>query len=175
MIDLLYFNGINGATGSYGLEPMTAKSLSNQILGAKFAELDKLKELEAKLKRGTVNRKKVLQIVEMLAQRAVKDPGKKAVSQNEWLEALAKELFTLIVGDKATEPGHIKELETKLKQDAVDTILLIATLLAESKARELSALLLAKELTYRKSDSARVTPQTWEAATMFCNETGYAH
>ena len=58
MSDLLYFNGINGATGSYGLEPMTAESLSNQILDAKFAELDKLKELEAKLKRDTVTEKR---------------------------------------------------------------------------------------------------------------------
>ena len=145
MSDLLYFNGVNGTTGSYGLESMTAESLSDQILDAKYANEKKIEDLEDKLKQTITNRKKVLQIVKILAQRAVREPGEETVSQNEWLKTLAEELLTVIMESKIAEFGRVKSLTNKLEQNAIETIELIVKLLGEGNSRELSVLLLDKE------------------------------
>lgn len=165
MSALLFFNGINGTTGGYGLEPMTAEALSDQILDAQFAESKKLEELEAKLKRDTVNRKKVLQIVETLAQRAIQEPGGKPVSQSEWLETLAEELFILVTESKTAEPGRVKALANKLEQGTINTIVLIAELLGDGRGRELSELLLDKEPDDRETLKEKLKQDTRQKIT----------
>ncbi len=165
MSDLLFFNGVNGTTGGYGLEPMTAEALSDQILDAQFAESKKLEELEAKLKRDTVNKKKVLQIVKTLSERAIQEPGEKSPSQSEWLEALAEELFTLILESKTAEPGRVRALAGKLEQDTINTIVLIAELLGDSRARELSELLLDKEPDDREAFKEKLKGDTRQKIT----------
>ena len=44
MEDKLYFNGINGDKGTYGLPPMTPQALSDQIQASSLAEARRLKE-----------------------------------------------------------------------------------------------------------------------------------
>ncbi|MCP4540080.1 MAG: hypothetical protein GY832_23325 [Chloroflexi bacterium] len=144
MSDLLFFNGVNGTTGGYGLKPMTTESLSDQILNAQFAESKKLKELQEKLKNDKKNKKMVMQIVEVLTKRAVQEPGEKTASQSEWLDALATELFIWITQSKSTESGQVKALAKKLEQDAVKTIMLIVELLGSNQKKKLSEFLLDK-------------------------------
>ncbi len=38
MSELLYFNGIDGASGTYGLEPMTAREFSDRIVDVQERE-----------------------------------------------------------------------------------------------------------------------------------------
>ena len=50
----LYFNGINGSTGAYGLAPMTDEALSDHILDTEPP--DNLKALEERAKRDKLER-----------------------------------------------------------------------------------------------------------------------
>ena len=52
----LYFNGINGSTGAYGLEPMTDEALSDHILETEVEAPDNLKALEERAKRDKLER-----------------------------------------------------------------------------------------------------------------------
>jgi len=137
---LLYFNGINGATGSYGLEPMTDKTLSDHILGETDREADKRERIEKKLKRDTAN--KIRAIVRLLAESNAQDVKRDAAWRDNWLERLAKELTTQLLGDEHTEPGKLRELSNRLRRHTVDKIVLIVELLARGQVEELAALLL---------------------------------
>lgn len=52
----LYFNGINGSTGAYGLAPMTDEALSNRIVDMEVTPPDNLKALEERAKRDKLER-----------------------------------------------------------------------------------------------------------------------
>ncbi len=52
----LYFNGINGSTGAYGLAPMTDEALSDHILDTEVDAPDNLKALEERAKRDKLER-----------------------------------------------------------------------------------------------------------------------
>ncbi len=145
MNDMLYFNGVNGTTGEYGLKEMTSESLAEQIMNAKNADAKKIERLKEKLKKSTQNKKKVLQIVRILAQRALQEAGEESVPQSKWLKILAGELLASILESKSAEPGRVKTLANKLEQDAAETLVSVVKLLGDANARELAALLLDKE------------------------------
>ena len=50
MSELLFFNGINGSSGTYGMEPMTAQDFSDHIVGTADREPENLDSLKEKLK-----------------------------------------------------------------------------------------------------------------------------
>jgi hypothetical protein len=148
--ELLYFNGINGTTGTYGLPPMTPQALSDQIQDSRFAEARRLEELEDKLKQVTANTKTIVEIVRLLAERQAQEltPGKsqelmgEATLASDWLKTFAQKLTETILGKQYVEPGNVLELENKLRQDLVETLGQIVRLLADKRNRELSAFLL---------------------------------
>jgi hypothetical protein len=144
--DLLYFNGINGTTGTYGLPPMTPQALSDQIQNSSFAEAKRLQELEDKLKQVTTNVKTIVDIVKLLAERQAQELAGEAAPVGNWLGTFAPKLFETILGKQYVEPGNVLELEIKLRQDLVETLGQIVRLLADKRNQELSAFLLNKEL-----------------------------
>jgi hypothetical protein len=139
--ELLYFNGINGATGSYGLKPMTRQALSDHILReTDETESVRREQVEGKLKRDTAN--KILAIVKLLAESNAQDIERDATWRDNWLERLAQELAAQLLGDEYTQPDQIKELENRLRRHTVDKIVSIVEHLARGNAQELAALLL---------------------------------
>jgi HEAT repeat protein len=92
--ELLYFNGINGATGMYGLPPMTSKELSNHITGDEDATPENLVELKEKLKSDALD--KVLGINRTLLSgdnaRALEE---NTAARDVWLETLIQELVAV--------------------------------------------------------------------------------
>jgi hypothetical protein len=143
--ELLYFNGINGTTGAYGLPPMTPQALADQIQDSSFAETLRLKELEDKLKQVTANTKTLVDIVGLLAKRQALELAGEAVPASDWLKTFARDLTETILGKQYVEPGNVLELENKLRQDLVSTLGKIVKLLADKSNSELSAFLLNKE------------------------------
>jgi hypothetical protein len=90
----LYFNGVNGATGRYGLAPRTAEELSNHILGIEEQAPDNLTELKEKLKQDTINR--IFNInATLLSDSNAENLEQDAASRLVWLEALLKALASL--------------------------------------------------------------------------------
>jgi len=143
--ELLYFNGINGDKGTYGLPPMTPQALSDQIQESKFAEDKRLQVLEDKLKQIAANTKTLVDIVRLLAERPAQELTGAAPPAGDWLKPFAQDLIETILGKQYVEPGNVLELEIKLRQDLVETLAQIAKLLADKRNQELAALLLNQE------------------------------
>ncbi len=92
--ELLHFNGINGATGIYGLPPMTSKRLADHIIGDEDTTPENLAELKEKLKSDTLD--KVLGINNtLLSGDNAQALEESAASRNAWLEALTQKLMEL--------------------------------------------------------------------------------
>ena len=136
----LVFNGINGATGSYGLEPMTSEQLADHILEGTATGSGERERLESKLRRD--NAKRIAAIVRLLAESNLEDVKRDAAWRNNWLARLAKTLATELLGEEYTEPDKLKGLEDRLRRHTVDKIETIVRLLAQGRTKELIELLL---------------------------------
>jgi hypothetical protein len=136
----LFFNGVNGATGSYGLRPMTRKDLADHILRGTGIKSDERKKVEGQLKRG--HAKKLAAIVRLLAKSSLEKVERDAAWESTWLRTLAEVLATEFLGDEHAEPDRLKALEDRLRRHTEDKIVDIVTLLVEGKAEELAKLLL---------------------------------
>ncbi len=89
--ELLYFNGINGATGMYGLPPMTSKELADHITGDEGATPENLAELKEKLKSDALD--KVLGINRtLLSGENARALEENTAARDVWLETLIQEL-----------------------------------------------------------------------------------
>jgi hypothetical protein len=89
--ELLYFNGINGATGTYGLRPMTGQALADHITGDVDAMPDNLAELKEKLKNDALD--KIFDINKtLLSKDNAKALEEDAASRAAWLETLVRKL-----------------------------------------------------------------------------------
>ncbi len=138
--ELLYFNGVNGATGTYGLEPMTAAALSEQIQDDKYAEAEAIRKAEERLKTAA---NKVTDIVRLLAESNLAAIEGRFASPAEWRTQLAQGLASLLLGE-GIEPGALKRLESKLEQDTPSLLSSIVKLLVTSGGyKDLAQLLMA--------------------------------
>jgi hypothetical protein len=143
--DLLYFNGVNGDSGTYGLPPMTAQDLSDRILTNSAAEAKRLKDLEDKLRQITANTKTTVDLVRLLAERLAQELEGTAPPAGDWLGPFAQKLIETILGKQHVEKGNVLELELKLRQDLVEALGQIVRLLADKRNQELAAFLLNKD------------------------------
>ncbi|MGD9316274.1 MAG: hypothetical protein PVG56_05530, partial [Anaerolineae bacterium] len=132
----LYFNGVNGLEGGYGLEPMTSEQLAAHILGTERQPPRRRQILARKLERD--NTDKILRIVRLLAESNAQDVQRDAAWHSEWLGTLALELAELLLPEEHSEPDRLKELEYRLARHTVDKIVHIVELLARGRAEELA-------------------------------------
>jgi hypothetical protein len=86
--NLLYFNGINGASGTYGLEPMTDQELSDLVIGIGEREPDNLADLKEKLKQDAAN--KIFDVTKSLLSASNAEPD--LASRRAWQEELIRKL-----------------------------------------------------------------------------------
>ncbi len=113
--ELLHFNGINGATGIYGLPPMTSKRLADHIIGDEDTTPENLAELKEKLKSDTLD--KVLGINKTL----LSGDNARALEENPaargaWLETLIQELVAVPIDSINTSisKGLVSQQTNKL-------------------------------------------------------------
>jgi hypothetical protein len=132
----LVFNGIDGRTGSYGLQPMTVHQLAEHLLARDDQAAGQRQEATAALKSDA--RAKILKIVRLLAESNLADARRDAGWQQAWLASLARELL----GDAQVAPHLLDTVERNLARDPADQIEHIVELLASGAGEKLSALLL---------------------------------
>ncbi len=149
----MVFNGINGATGEYGLAPRSIHELVEHIdelheyeKQNKRRQEEKRAELERMLERE--NSEKIVRIVRLLAESNAQDTPRDAGWHENWVERLAEEVAELLPGDEYLEPDKRGDLEEKLAKDTVDKTVEMVRILAntsrwtKSRAEELETLLL---------------------------------
>ena len=110
MSDLLYFNGINGATGAYGLEPMTGEQFANHILNIEDEKPDNLDALEQRRNRDR-DKKARAERARLQAEIASKDPQADAdeiAALEAQLRELPPTLGTLIVKE-GVDPTNLAQ------------------------------------------------------------------
>jgi hypothetical protein len=110
MSDLLYFNGVNGATGAYGLEPMTGEQFANHILNIEDEKPDNLDALEQRRNRDR-DKKVRAERARLQAEIASKDPEADAdeiAALEAQLQELPPTLGTLIVKE-GVDPTNLAQ------------------------------------------------------------------
>ena len=149
----LVFNGINGVTGAYGLEPMTFEALSEQIKAAHDNAQERRRQQKselAKLGRMLQNDSsaRIGRIVRLLAESNQADLPGGCDWQEVWAKKLAAEMADLLPADKYGEPHPRAQIEDKLRVDTVNKTVEIIQMLASKStwksddAQKLEALLL---------------------------------
>lgn len=144
MDDLLYFNGVNGATGEYGLESQTAQELYEHVTD--YGTTDSRREaLANKLAKDTRSTDKVKAIVRLLAESNVQDVRRDAAWRESWTATLAQELAATLLGPPYTEPDQVKAIQERLKSHTTAKVVRLVELLLtgdKRSAAELTAILL---------------------------------
>jgi hypothetical protein len=142
----LYFNGVNGTTGSYGLSPMSVTALTNHILHNRVKLLQRLYSIEQELNNKITNDDKIVTIVDLLM-RMVISLTNKNMPEDILLEGLAAKLMSILLEKNDVHPGDIKELATILKQQPTQTIAFIIQQLGKGQqgSRDLTRLLMSEE------------------------------
>jgi hypothetical protein len=148
----LFFNGVNGMDGSYGLKPMTSEELVERIKGTPQQQPPGQRQLERKLQRD--NTDTILRIVRLLAESNAQDVARDAAWHKTWVETLAGVLADSLLPDIDADPDRRSEFEARLARHTTAKTVRIVELLASgqawrpggrSPAVELSALLLQDE------------------------------
>ena len=147
MTEKLYFNGVNGATGDYGLSPLAVEAFAGRILGARYAQARQLRDLQRELARHTANDRKLLALVELLATDLVRALDRAAAGAPfDWHRETAGEVLSILLGEGAQPRfGDVSILAERLRQQPVETIVRIARLLSEGQGGILAQWLLAEE------------------------------
>ncbi|HET91578.1 MAG TPA: hypothetical protein ENN99_12700 [Chloroflexi bacterium] len=143
MSELLYFNGINPTTGSYGLPPMTPEELSQKVWQDDLDAYQRMQALEEKLGRAAINAPKVLDIVTLLVEASVEMVRGRSIPPDEWFDELARRLSEIVLGEGEVQPGSVRELADRLRRDPVSTVKQIVERLSQGAGRELAELLLS--------------------------------
>ncbi|MBN1247090.1 MAG: hypothetical protein JXC32_05490 [Anaerolineae bacterium] len=122
MTEKLYFSGINGATGGYGLAPVTAEALTDRVLADRYNSVRQLRDLQRELSHRAAGERKVLAVVEFLVKDIVGFLKAGGQAPEVWYHESARKLLTILFGGKSQPlPGDVKILADRLKQEPVET------------------------------------------------------
>jgi hypothetical protein len=167
LTDKLYFNGVNGATGAYGLPPMSAEALAERVLRDRYGAMRQLRDLQRELTLRTTHERKILGIVEFLVKdvvgllcQAPAQAGRELELQDAWYRDTASRLLTILfAGQGRPLPGDVQVLAHRLRQEPVETIARIVRLLGSGQGAVLAQWLLnhdaANPATLRSSLESR--------------------
>ena len=142
----LYFNGVNGATGRYGLPPMSVTALTDHIMQNHVNLAQRLHSIEQELNNKMANENKIITIVDLLM-RIMISLTSKNMPEDALLEGLAAKLMAILLEKNAVLPGDIQEFATLLKQQPIQITALIIQHLGKGQqgSRELARLLTSEE------------------------------
>jgi hypothetical protein len=176
----LYFNGIDGTTGMYGLSPITVEDLSEHILALHAYAVASTRQqeqeralLEKMLQQQNVD--KIVGIVRLLAESNMEDVPRETAWHQYWVRKLAQEIAALLPGEEYRQPAGLANLAARLSVDATEKTVSIIELLAsttswssEERARKLEALLLREPSSTPEAEGLQAQVQrhfksTWQA------------
>ena len=130
MTEILYFNGVNGDTGHYGLQPMSAEALVDHVLNDRYSATRQLQDLQRELIDRTLNEQKVLDIVAFLVQDVLRSPSQSPDMTADWPNSAARKILAILLGDDATPfVEDVQALAARLAQEPVETAVHIVRLL----------------------------------------------
>ncbi len=139
MTEKLYFSGINGATGGYGLQPATAEALTERVLADRYSAVRQLRELQRELSHRAAGERKVLAMVEFLVKDILSFLRAGGQAPDTWYSESARKLLTVLFGGKSQPlPGDIQILADRLQQEPVETFTRIAKSLTSSQGSTLA-------------------------------------
>jgi hypothetical protein len=140
--EALYFNGINGVTGSYGQPPMTAGDLARHIEGAS----KRLQYRGALRGLGRENAHALAELVKLLAHSTLDPAERDETWHQNWVRSLARTLAVVLLPEEYQEPAKIDDIAHRLERHTLLKIERIADLLASpSMGDDLETLLLEDE------------------------------
>ncbi|MCU0519276.1 MAG: hypothetical protein MUF84_01085 [Anaerolineae bacterium] len=117
----LYFSGIKGATGGYGLQPVTAEALTERILADRYSVVRQLRDLQRELSHRASGERKVLAMVEFLVKDIVGFLKAGGQAPDTWYIESARKLYTILFGGKSQPlPGDVQILADRLRQEPVE-------------------------------------------------------
>ncbi len=135
----LYFSGINGATGGYGLQPVTAEALTERVLADRYSAVRQLRELQRELSHRAAGERKVLAVVEFLVKDILGFLKSGGQAPDSWYSESARKLLTILFGGKSQPlPGDVQILAERLRQEPVETFTRIAKSLTSSQGSTLA-------------------------------------
>ncbi|MBN1583040.1 MAG: hypothetical protein JXA89_20195 [Anaerolineae bacterium] len=138
MNNALVFNGVNGATGEYGLPPMTSEQLAEHISGSTAQRVD----VHQGLALGYDRTAKIAAIVRILAESSIEVGERNACWFEAWLDQLAAALAQMLLQQDVTGRTKLEALKERLRWHTVDKLVEIVDSLVRGKEKELAELLL---------------------------------
>ncbi|MCJ7550416.1 MAG: hypothetical protein MUQ30_12125, partial [Anaerolineae bacterium] len=131
MTEILYFNGVNGDTGHYGLQPMSAEALVAHVLNDRYSATRQLQDLQRELIDRTLNEQKVLDIVASLVQDVLGSPSQSLDMSADWPNRAARKILAILLGDDASPfVDDVQALAARLAEEPVETVVQIVRLLS---------------------------------------------
>ncbi|MBN1247468.1 MAG: hypothetical protein JXC32_07400 [Anaerolineae bacterium] len=130
MTDILFFNGVNGATGQYGLQPMSAEALADRVLSGRYHATRQRQELQRSLIDRTLNEQKVLDIVVCLVEDILSLLDGASGEDRDWATGAADRVLSILLGPYAApSPEDRAFLTDRLAKQPVETLVRIVNLL----------------------------------------------
>ncbi|TFG66233.1 MAG: hypothetical protein E4H27_10185, partial [Anaerolineales bacterium] len=115
MTQKLYFNGVNGATGNYGMPPISVTELTDHILQSRTQLNQRLHDIAEELNNKIVNENKIIAFVDLLMRAMISLTGKN-MPRDVLLEGVAAKLMGILLEKNEIFPGDVREFATLLKQ-----------------------------------------------------------
>lgn len=146
MDEKLYFNGIQGATGTYAVSPLAVGELVEQILVGKSRAMQDLRTLQRELAHRTSNAEKIVRITRFLTHDIVHAITAHASLGDAWFTHAAHQILTIVfAGSLPLLPGDVRFLSERLSQDPVGTVTRVVELLSAGEGTRLGRWLLNYE------------------------------
>lgn len=148
MTEKLFFNGVNGDTGQYGMPPMSAEALADRLLGERYRAVRQRQELQRSLVNRTLNEQKVLDIVACLMEDILALRSEPEHSSLDWPTTAADSILEILLGSEVTPtPEDRRFLTHRLQQQPVETVVRIVKLLQGGQGFVLTQWLLTHQET----------------------------
>ncbi|MGC9349718.1 MAG: hypothetical protein ACP5JG_16385, partial [Anaerolineae bacterium] len=138
MTQKLYFGGINGSTGAYGLRPMSVVELAERILEDQYATERRVRELRQELSRQSNVSQKLLDMIEILMTDNVRVRSVPCDERDDTFASLGAKLLE-VAWSEGSSPGtgEIEVFGQRLRAAPVETVGRLAQLVSRAQSREL--------------------------------------
>jgi hypothetical protein len=139
----LFFNGVNAASGRYGLAPMTAEDLAHHVLEDWAEAWQQRRHLRGDLERKVTNDRKILAIVKFLTTDVVRLLSENDTVAADWYVDAARRMLAILFDDgAAVGAGDALLLAERLRDDPVQAVTWVVKLLSTGQGAALAEWLL---------------------------------
>jgi hypothetical protein len=134
----LYFNGVNGTTGTYGLAPLRVTALARRILEDQYATERRLRRLRQELSRQNDVSQKLLEIIQLLLNHDLELRTAGGNAPDGDIDVIAAQLLEVVWGEHGTlGAGGVEAFAYRLRRAPGATIRHVAELISRAQSDEL--------------------------------------